>query len=74
MFIADKIHSNIEKIRIPHENSLTAQVVTLSLGVRTMEDTALDITPEELVNQADMALYKAKEQGRNQCQFFSEIA
>ena len=71
MNIAEAIRLNIEKMGIPHKNSLPEQVVTLSLGVGTSDGTNL-LTHEELVNHADMALYKAKDQGRNQVQFFSE--
>jgi len=73
MHVAETIRSNIEKMGIPHKNSLPTQVVTLSLGVTTSEGTTL-VSHEELIKHADMALYKAKEQGRNQVQSFSEIA
>ena len=44
-------------------------MVTLSLGVATSE-TATSISHEELIKHADIALYKAKEQGRNRvCSF-----
>ena len=66
------MQSVIEKMEILHELSLPAQVVTLSLGVATFENTASLISQEKLIKQADLALYKAKEQGRNQVQFFSE--
>jgi len=72
MHIAEIIRSNIEKMEIPHKNSLHAQIVTLSLGVATLETTAT-ISHEELIKHADVALYKAKEQGRNQVQSF-EVA
>ena len=71
--VAERIRSNIKKMGITHKNSLPAQVVTLSLGVTTSEGTTL-VSHEELIEQADMALYMAKEQGRNQVQFFSETA
>ncbi len=60
--IAERIRSNIVKAEIEHKNSLPAQMVTLSLGVATLTAT---ISHEELIKHADMALYKAKEQGRN---------
>jgi len=73
MHVAERIRSNIEKMGIPHKNSLPTQVVTLSLGVTTSEET-ISVTHEDLVKHADMALYKAKEQGRNQARSFSEVA
>lgn len=70
MHIAEIIRTNIEKMGIPHKKSPTGQVVTISLGVATSEGTA---SHEELVQQADTALYKAKEKGRNQIQYFEKI-
>ncbi len=71
MKIAEKLRSDIEKIKIKHENSLPAQIVTLSLGVATIE--AADIIPlEELIKKADMALYEAKEQGKNKVCFLEK--
>lgn len=72
MIVAETIRSNIEKMGIPHEKSLPAQVVTLSLGVKSSEGTSL-VSSDELINRADMALYNAKEQGRNQVQYFNEL-
>ncbi|MCP4055457.1 MAG: diguanylate cyclase, partial [Mesoflavibacter sp.] len=73
MHIAEIIRSNIEKMGIPHKNSIPQQVVTLSLGVTTSEETVLT-SYEELIKHADMAMYLAKEQGRNQVRSFSEVA
>jgi GGDEF domain-containing protein len=46
----------------------------MSLGVATSEDTATLVSLEDLIKYADIALYRAKEQGRNQVQFFRETA
>ena len=73
MHIAEKIRSNIEKIGIPNKNSLPAQVVTISLGVTTSGKPVL-ISQDELIKQADMALYKAKEKGRNQVQSYDDVS
>lgn len=70
--VAEIIRANIEKMGIPHKNSLPKQVVTLSLGVATSIGST-SVTHEKLIKHADMALYKAKEQGRNQVQIFSEV-
>ena len=39
--------------------------VTLSIGVAVFEPEAGDETPEDLVKRADLALYRAKNEGRN---------
>jgi diguanylate cyclase (GGDEF)-like protein len=62
--IAEKIRDNVQKAKIPHSKSLPLEVVTLSLGVSTMTSDVL-LLSEELVKQADKALYKAKQKGRN---------
>ena len=72
MHVANKIRLNIEEMEIIHKNSLPKQIITLSLGVATSEGTNLD-SYEELIKNADLALYKAKEQGRNQVQSFNEM-
>ena len=74
MHIAEIIRSNIAKMEIPHKKSLPAQVVTLSLGVTTLDKGIPLASYEELVKHADVALYNAKEQGRNQVQSFSDVA
>ena len=62
--IAERIRSNIEKLSIPNKNSSPLKIVTLSLGVSIAD--ASSETHELLVKHADLALYKAKENGRNQ--------
>jgi diguanylate cyclase (GGDEF)-like protein len=64
----------VEEMGIAHKKSLPGRIVTISLGVATSEDTATMVSLEDLIKYADTALYRAKEQGRNQVQFFSETA
>ena len=69
--VAEKIRTNIQKMGIEHIKSLPLQVVSLSLGVTSME-TKTSMSHEELVNKADKALYMAKEKGRNCVEVFSK--
>ena len=71
LHVAERIRSNVEKMNILNEKSLPAGVVTLSLGVASTEELT-PFTPETLIKNADAALYKAKEQGKNQVQFFKK--
>jgi diguanylate cyclase (GGDEF)-like protein len=71
MHIAETIRANIESMGLPHINSSPLPVVTASLGVATSEGTS-EMTYEELIKCADMALYKAKELGRNRVASFRE--
>jgi len=73
MNVAEAVRENVQKMKIEHVKSLPLQVATLSLGVATLEDEAL-ISYEELIKQADISLYKAKENGRNRVESFSEIS
>lgn len=63
--IAETIRKNVEDLKITHEHSTAAPYVTLSLGIETMMPKA-DYSANELIENADKALYKAKQNGRNQ--------
>lgn len=62
--IAEAIRRQVYKLQIPHNASTAADVVTLSLGIASFIPQA-EQNPQDLVNQADKALYQAKAAGRN---------
>jgi diguanylate cyclase (GGDEF)-like protein len=62
--MALKIRKKIIDLQIPHEGSLAAPHITASLGLYFMRGGSMDST-NELYNYADIALYMAKEAGRN---------
>lgn len=66
-FIANKIRTNIENLMIPNINSQVKPYVTVSIGVATVIPSE-EMSYEEFINNADKALYKAKESGRNKVQ------
>ncbi|NOQ36818.1 MAG: diguanylate cyclase [Methylococcaceae bacterium] len=66
--LAENIRNAIEEEQIPHKNSLTANYVTISVGVFSCLPNIND-TPETLLKQADILLYEAKKSGRNQVKF-----
>jgi two-component system chemotaxis response regulator CheY len=61
---ANHIRKTVEKLRIPHENSVPPGIVTISAGVAALSRGDFK-SAGELLEQADAALYKAKEAGRN---------
>ena len=73
LHLAEKIRANVQAMGIEHQKSLPLQLVTISLGIATISD-GMETTHEELVNQADQALYLAKEKGRNRVEVFSNAS
>lgn len=62
--VAVTIIENIRELNIVHEKSPPALRVTVSVGVATSETEEL-LSHEMLIKQADIALYHAKNSGRN---------
>jgi two-component system, cell cycle response regulator len=63
-FMAQTLRLAIHKLAIPHGNSLVGPIVTMSLGVASVVP-QVGQSPQELIAQADQALYQAKEAGRD---------
>lgn len=63
---AEALRAAIEALREPHPNSPIGPCVTISVGAAA-EYAKVDGNPQELVNQADRAMYAAKTAGRNRC-------
>jgi diguanylate cyclase (GGDEF)-like protein len=61
---AESLREKIEDLDIKHNDSKAGSHVTISLGVSTAIPEK-DSTPDTLMSQADKALYKAKQGGRN---------
>ncbi|ELS02478.1 diguanylate cyclase (GGDEF) domain-containing protein [Xenococcus sp. PCC 7305] len=62
--VAETIRIAVQELNIPHINSLVDSMVTISLGVASTVPNTED-APQLLVEAADLALYQAKERGRN---------
>jgi diguanylate cyclase (GGDEF)-like protein len=71
--VAEQVRQAVYDLAYAHEHSPTNDSVTLSLGVATVNNTGeLEIKQvvRQLIECADHALYKAKENGRNQVQAY----
>ncbi|MCA1406523.1 GGDEF domain-containing protein [Ensifer sp. IC3342] len=62
---AERIRASVEAASLPNPASRVSPYVTLSVGVAAQAPGEEIIAPEKLQHQADMALYLAKQAGRN---------
>jgi diguanylate cyclase (GGDEF)-like protein len=62
--LAERMRERVESLGIPHRSSPISSSVTISIGTATTVPGPA-MKPEELVQLADAALYRAKRQGRN---------
>lgn len=62
--LAEVIRQRIHSLEITHSQSLVSNHITVSLGVACIIPSA-DISPQDLINAADQALYTAKQKGRD---------
>lgn len=63
--VATRINIEVQQSQIPHITSLVENYVTVSLGIASRVP-KLNSSPELLISEADKALYKAKNNGKNQ--------
>lgn len=62
--LAEKVRTSVQALKITHEGSEAAKMVTASIGVATrVPDESADLSALKI--EADKALYAAKSQGRN---------
>lgn len=64
--VAKRIQSAINEMGIVHEYNNNIGIITVSIGVAMSEPEQIGVSIEDLINQADKAMYEAKNNGRNQ--------
>lgn len=69
--VAHILHKAIAALQISHQDSEVSDVVTISMGIAS-DIPNLERSPYVLINQADQALYYAKQKGRNQSVIFTD--
>jgi diguanylate cyclase (GGDEF)-like protein len=67
--IAERLLKNVTELNIQHEHSITAPILTVSIGGVTFAPSNKDNTPSALLNSLDTQLLQAKANGRNQICF-----
>lgn len=65
--VAEAIRKGVKALQLVHVKSPVRQFVTISLGLATIVPDP-DCTPTQLIAAADLALYQAKEEGRDRTQ------
>lgn len=69
LMLAERLCANVKKLKLPHSSGIN-KVVTLSAGITSLIPDN-NITMYMIIDQADKALYTAKEKGRNNVQCFN---
>lgn len=64
LVVAERLRERVERLAIPHENNPDQPIVTISIGVASLEPSANEDETSLYLN-ADKELYKAKAAGRN---------
>jgi diguanylate cyclase (GGDEF)-like protein/PAS domain S-box-containing protein len=70
LIVTTAMQKAIASLQLPHVKSQVSQYITISLGISSLIPSP-ETSVDELIAQADQALYQAKQQGRNQAIVFS---
>ena len=65
--VANALAASIAALAVPHSQSKVSNLLTISQGITTLNGEN-NVQPEMLIERADIALYRAKELGRNRAE------
>lgn len=65
----NKAEALLSLLASPYQVPSHELYLTASIGISISDEDT--VNPQELIRQADMAMYKAKQKGHNNCQFFT---
>ena len=68
--VGEHIRKNVKALAIKHDYSSTADVLTVSVGLVSLQGDHLN--EADILHFADSALYAAKDKGRNQCALYED--
>lgn len=71
--VAERFNEMLERTCIEHRHSGVASHITVSMGIAT-HDTGNSYKAKDLIEEADRALYRAKESGRNRAVLASSLS
>ncbi len=75
LVLAENIQQKIAELNIRHSDNVNnGAAVTASLGIATLMPSQKGVSPRLLLEQADTALYQAKDAGRNQARCYEADA
>lgn len=67
--VAEDLRLAIETLKEPNKSSSVAEHITISIGGATISNTEMSsISPQFMLKEADIALYRVKSKGRNAVQ------
>jgi diguanylate cyclase (GGDEF)-like protein/PAS domain S-box-containing protein len=70
--VGETIREAVKALQVPHRASASYQCITLSVGIATVMP-GVESCVETLIQEADRALYRAKDQGRNCSVHYAQI-